>query len=187
MPNPDDAPAAAAARANALLPLANAGDRRALAELRRVLDGAPDLWLSAGNVAAQAQYSMIRAAAGDNDVTREAIERKLGQLRRDLGGPDAPLLDRLLVDRVVAGWLALSYAEAQYAQRLGGGMGWEESGAHQRQIDRCHRRYLAAIKTLAVVRRFLVPVVQLNVAEAGAQQLNVVGPPKRPRRPMVKE
>jgi hypothetical protein len=35
----------------------------------------------------------------------------------------------------------------------------------QRRQDRAARRYLAAIKALAQVRRLLVPVVQVNIAE----------------------
>jgi hypothetical protein len=31
--------------------------------------------------------------------------------------------------------------------------------------DRAHRRFLSAIKALAQVRRLLVPMVQMNVAE----------------------
>jgi hypothetical protein len=169
-PAPDDATMAAVGRANALLPAANAGDRRALAELRQILDGSPELWTGVGNLAFQAQQQLIAVAAGTNDVIREAIERKLGEVRRGLTGPDASLLERLLVDRIVAGWLALHYAEAQYHQRLRNGLGWEESEAHQRQIDRCQRRYLAAIRTLATVRKLMAPTVQINVAE---QQINV--------------
>jgi hypothetical protein len=39
--------------------------------------------------------------------------------------------------------------------------------------SRAHRRYLDAILALAKVRRLLVPAIgQVNIAEAGAQQLN---------------
>jgi hypothetical protein len=40
-------------------------------------------------------------------------------------------------------------------------------------MDRAHKRYLSAIKTLATVRKLAVPVLQINVAK---QQVNVAGP-----------
>lgn len=39
-------------------------------------------------------------------------------------------------------------------------------------LDRAHRRYLSALKTLATIRRLEVPVVQVNVAR---EQIVVVG------------
>jgi hypothetical protein len=160
----------AADRANAALARSNAGDKQALQELRQLLDESPDLWLSAGNLALQAELSMIRVAAGENEVLQEAMRRKLAKLRADLAGANPTLLERLLVDRVVAGWLALTYAEANYHQNLTKGLSHEESDHLQRRIDRTHRRYLAAIRSLATVRRLLVPTLQINVAE---QQVNV--------------
>jgi hypothetical protein len=53
-------------------------------------------------------------------------------------------------------------------------------------IGRAHDRYLSATLTLARVRRLLRPEVQqINVATAGAQQLNVAGleAPKVPEVP----
>ena len=37
-------------------------------------------------------------------------------------------------------------------------------------LDHAHRRYLSAIRTLAQVRKLLVPVVQVNIAD---RQVNV--------------
>jgi hypothetical protein len=162
----------AVAQANALLPRVNAGDKKAQGELRQILDGHPEIWLSMGNLASQAEQSMILVAAGDNAIVKEAIERGLAKLRQDLGSDDASPLERLLVNRVVASWLYLHYAEANYYQTLRGGMNWGNSEHHQRQIDRAQRRYLAAIRTLATVRRLLMPAVQVNIAEE-IKQINV--------------
>lgn len=42
---------------------------------------------------------------------------------------------------------------------------------HQRRIDAAHRRYLAAMKSLALVRRLQIPPMQANFAE---KQVNVL-------------
>ena len=44
---------------------------------------------------------------------------------------------------------------------------------HQRSRDRAHKRYLSAIKTLALVRKLALPVLQVNIAK---RQVNVAGP-----------
>jgi hypothetical protein len=162
----------AAVRANAAIARVASGDKRAQSELRKILDSEPDLWLSAGDIAYQAELSLINVMAGDNDVVKDAIGRKLKTLRAELRGADPTPLEKLLVDRVVAGWLALSYAEANYHQNLPKGLRWDDSEYMQRRLDRANRRYLSAIRTLVTVRRLLQPVMQVNIAD---QQINVAG------------
>jgi hypothetical protein len=53
--NDEDDIKLAAGQANALLPRVNAGDLHAQRALREILDGHPDLWASAGNLAQQAE------------------------------------------------------------------------------------------------------------------------------------
>ncbi len=158
--------------AQVLLKRANEGEGPALVELRELCEGHPELWAGIGNLAGHAQTSLIRAIAGENTVVAEAIGRRAAELRRELAGPEPTPLERLLVSRIVACWLALHYAEARYAQNLGK-LTMEQGEYHQRTIDRAQKRYLAAIKALAEVRRRRLPIVQLNVAGAGSRQLNV--------------
>jgi hypothetical protein len=48
-----------------------------------------------------------------------------------------------------------------------------ELAAHfQRCIDRAHVRYLTSLKTLAVVRKLALPVLQVNIAK---KQVNIAG------------
>jgi hypothetical protein len=44
---------------------------------------------------------------------------------------------------------------------------------HQKRIDHASRRYLAAIKAQAVVRRLQVPTMQVNIGE---KQVNLSAP-----------
>lgn len=141
---------------------AEAGDQTAMAVLTREFDRQPSLWEVMGNVAVQAEAGLILACAGDNLAFREAIRRTLARMRADLAGPEPSPLERLLVDRVVSCWLALSHAEAMYHQSLATvSLPWAEF--HQRRIDRAHRRYLSAIRTLATVRGLAVPALQVSV------------------------
>src|SRR5205085_2151017 len=100
-----------------------------------------------------------------------AMIRKLELLRAELAGPNPTPLERLLVERVVACWLQVQDADVRYAQAMKQAtMAWSEF--HQRRMDRAHRRYLSALKTLAQVRKLALPVLQVNIAR---KQVNVAG------------
>jgi len=165
-------PHAAVDHVNALLPAANAGDPRALAQLRAVLDGTPALWEQVGDLGRQAELALVRTAAGSNAVAKEAITRRLDAVRRDAAGPHPTALERLLADRVALGWLGLAVAEGQYHQALEQRLDRSEDDFHQRRVERAQRRYLGAIKALAQERRLGVPAVQVNI---GDKQINVAG------------
>jgi hypothetical protein len=160
-----------AERALALLPRAATGDQRAVASLRELFDEHPAMWDVVGDAAYQAQSAMVHLVAGKNAVVQDAIKRKLGSLQRELAGEAPSPLERLLAERVAACWLMLSHAEARYAKALEApSVSFELSEYHQRRCERAQRRYIAAIKALAQVRRLLGPVVQVNIAE---RQVNV--------------
>lgn len=157
---------------NALLPAANAGDRHALCQLRTILDTHPLLWEQVGDLGRQAELALVRAAASTNTVAKDAILRRLDALRREVAGPAPSTLECLLADRVALGWLGLAVAEGTYHQALEQGLGHGDDEFHQKRVERAQRRYLAAIKALAQVRRLGVPALQVNI---GDKQINVAG------------
>jgi hypothetical protein len=103
---------------------------------------------------------------GRHSLVREAYERTASEMRREmLAGGDSPL-ERLLVDRVIATWLQASHADTAYAVLLkGDGHTLAQGTYNQQRQDRANARFLKAAKTLATVRRLLVPSVQINVAK----------------------
>ena len=138
-----------------LLKKAEAGDRSVLPQLRRALDGDPDLWRGYGNLAAHAEASLAMLAAGPNLLLAESLRRKLAELKAELGGESPSPLEKLLAERITATWLQVAYFDALLAQAAGAGEA--RLRALQRLQDAAHRRHLAAIKQLAVVRRLLRP------------------------------
>jgi hypothetical protein len=97
---------------------AHDGDESALPEIRRMVETPEGVELLGGNLARQAEYALIDAAAGKNLALQEALRRKLELLRAELAGPTPMPLERLLVERVAACWLQLHYAEMLVAQNL---------------------------------------------------------------------
>ena len=150
---------------------AQGGDASTLPALRRMLQVPSAVELFGGELACQAERSLVEAAAGKDLAFKEALLRKLELLRAELGGPNPAPVERLLVERIVACWLQVQDADVRYAQAKSLSLEWGDY--YQRRMDRAHKRYLTAIKTLATVRKLAVPVLQVNVAR---KQVNVAGP-----------
>jgi hypothetical protein len=147
---------------------AEAGDDKALAFVRQAFDQAPGAWESYGNLALRAEGSMIRVAAGDNPLMKEALTRQLEKKREELAGPNPTPLERLLAERVALCWLHATHADAVYPQALGQRRSLELGDSLQRRQDRTHRRLLASIRTLALVRRLAVPPLRPPVVNEQA-------------------
>jgi hypothetical protein len=155
---------------------AERGDEAAMPVLRKALDADAGgvLVEAAGNLAAQVEGTLIRNAAGKNLLFKEATERKMAQVRRDVAGENPTPLERLLADRVALCWLALHDAEIRFAQSKD--LTIKQADFWQKRIDCAHRRYLSAIKTLATVRKLAVPALQLNIARKQVNVLGAMGP-----------
>jgi hypothetical protein len=154
-----------------LVKQAEKGDKEALPAIREALDELPELAWHLSNVAEAAEHSLMKQMTGEGDLlTKEIVPRQLAAMREELAGPSPSPLERLLVERVVATWLQLHYFEARYAAIMGD-LTMMQSEHHQKRIDRAHRRYLSAIRTLAQVRK-LGPALQINIGE---KQINLAG------------
>lgn len=155
----------------ALTDRAQKGDKTALPALRELLKEPAIVDALGGDLAKQAQLTLINKFSGQNLLFKESLTRKLDLLRDELAGPNPTPLERLLVERIVACWLHLHHLEIIYANKES--MSLELGSYYQRSISSAQKRYLAAIKTLAVVRKLAVPVLQVNIAK---KQVNVAGP-----------
>ena len=153
---------------NATIRKAEGGNKDALADVRELLakPGIPDIL--AGNVAKEALARLVKAYAGENPVIRESVARKLDEMRAELCGPSAGAVEKLLVERVLATWLHLHHLEAVYAGKES--MSLPLGLYYQKVISAAQKRYLAALKGLAEVRKLALPALQVNIAK---KQVNV--------------
>src|SRR4051812_41449613 len=87
------------------------GDATAVARLRQILDDYPAIWEYYGDLARHARLAWISLAAGNDLHLRESLARKAAALEAELAGAVATPLERLLAQRVVAGWLRTNYFE----------------------------------------------------------------------------
>ena len=139
-----------------LLERAESGDRSVLPALEMLLDATPEVWRAYGDLARVAEDSWVELVAGPNLLLNESLRRKLAELKSDvLSDPTASPLERLLVERVGAGWLQTTYADAAAAQARDKPLGLAQLEQQQRRQERAQKGYLAAIRTLATVRKLL--------------------------------
>ena len=148
-----------------------AGDREALPAIRELLDRTSTLWQNATDLASQVEKKWLRVLAGDDFVTQEILSRQAAMLKAQLAGPTPAPLEQLLVERIAVCWLQIQQAELRAADRLGKN-GWVLSNAEENRLDKVNRRFLAAVKSLAQVRKLIRPgaAVQVNIAQ---QQVNM--------------
>jgi hypothetical protein len=142
-------------RLQGLVQRAEQGDESAMPELRAALDVNPHLWQRYGDLGAQAQAAWLQLVAGPNLLLREAVGRKVEELKAELGGGSTSPLERLLVERAAATWMHVCYCDALAAQAKGASEA--QSRVMERQRDAAHRRHLTALKALATVRKLLTP------------------------------
>lgn len=162
-----------AKRMNALRKRAEKGDEKAMKELRPLLKDDPGVLSFYGKLAESAQESLIRNMIGSNLVFRAGVHRRLSEMRVQLSGDSPTPLEDLLIERILTCWLEINYYDALHAQNMKD-VGTKAGEYLQRRQDRAHRRFLSAVKMLAVIRRLQLPVIQVNIGE---KQVNVAGSP----------
>ena len=147
------AEAPATERMRRVLERAERGDRSALPALEMLLDATPEVWRAYGDLARVAEDAWVELVAGPNLLLEESLRRKVAELKSDvLSDPAASPLERLLVERVGAGWLQTAYADAAAAQARETQLNLAQLEKQQRRQERAQKGYLAAIRTLATVR-----------------------------------
>jgi hypothetical protein len=150
-----------------LVQRAQQGDMTVLPLLREALEADPSLWREYGDLAAQAQEAWLRLLGGTDYMLSESVRLKLTALRQELGTEGASPLEKLLIERIVACWLQTHYADALYAQAKGPGSTTSVRQELMKRQESSQRRYLAAIKQLALVRKLLKPALSpLQLAQA---------------------
>lgn len=150
-------------------------------QLRAMLRRSDTYWRLAGDLMQQARRNALENVNWGKSKTlvRESVDAGMEQIRRDLGHASASALERLLIEQVVTAWVRLGICELEYSQIHNGSLSLAKATYWNHALESAQRRYLRAIESLARMRRLKLPAVQLNVAQAGARQLNIstVSPP----------
>ena len=138
---------------------AEAGDTNARKRLRRLVrSSSPEIIAQASDVAGSAAWMLIKTISAGEPLMQEALQERMHQMRAEIAGENPTPLEVLLTERVVAGWLLVEVLEglisAQYqrdvtAHRVPASLVIQQS----RILESATRRYLAAVRELARVRK----------------------------------
>jgi hypothetical protein len=161
-----------------LLQLAQYGDTDALKHIFQAMLEEPARGARVLDLPRQVRQELIMATFGEgNDLARELYSTKAEMIGATLlteAGPSA--LEYLLIERVVTCWLAAELADIDAANQEEHHTPGHHADYYARRQDRAHKRFLQSVEALTRMRRLLSPlplVGQMNIAEAGAQQLNI--------------
>jgi len=145
-----DPAAALRARLKDLTTRANAGDQRALAELRVFLDDHPEVAEHVGNLAKIAERAWIGLVVDEGVLGRETVKRQLTKLKAELAGDHPTTLEQLLVDHIATCHLAEHHAQMLAADATGGTI--PQAVLRLKRSESAQKRFLAAIRTLTTLR-----------------------------------
>jgi hypothetical protein len=172
----------------ALSDQAEGGDKEARLKLRTALrETSPEIVARCSDFARRGQRILAETMAVGEPLMEEAISRRLDLLRAEGAGEDPTPLEVLLTERIVSAWLVVEVLEALLNAQLKTGEGNPRTPPSYLKfiigwLESYQRRYLAAIKALAQVRRLQSGMpssqtnVQINLASSG---LSPRGPRKR--------
>lgn len=158
----------------AVIRRAEKGDPEAMAAVRKMADGPfTTLWDAYGNMPVNVTNLLVDVASGTNVLRAEGIRKKLAEVRDQAAGTNPSPLEELLAERVALCWLQCYYEDWRDVKILSeANAPLSVSLAQQKRAAVAQKRYLAAIKALAQVRRLELPAtLQVNV---GGQQVNLV-------------
>ena len=162
-------------RIDKLVVKAEGGDREALQQLQ-AFEGLSGRHVEAliqriGNPARRAEKYLIHAITQNDLIAQEGLRQNADALRAELVGPTPSLLEQLLIDRIVCGWIQVNGAQAWCAAEEYKAVGGSAEKALENRLTQAQRRYLAAIKALGQVRKLLGPHIQVNIAD---KQINIM-------------
>lgn len=143
---------------------ASQGDETAMSEVREAFDVHPGVWRLLGDMARRAEDALIGASFTEKDLAgREAARRYLADLHTQLAGPDSSPLERVLAERAALALYDASRLDREALSRTD--LTWQTADLLDRRRSRAHARALAAVRSLAVVRRLLKggPAVAVGV------------------------
>jgi hypothetical protein len=124
--------------------------------LKKHFDAAPEQFITLfrGDMAERVVEAILDRVAGPNLGEREADLRKVEECRTALAGALPSAIEALLAERCAVLYLAANEADL-FQYRNMDMLSSKKAEFHERRRDRANRRYLAGLRTLALVKEKL--------------------------------
>ena len=153
-----------------MLQRARQGNQDVLPEVRAWLERS-GVWRQFGDLGHQAREAWLRLIARNDLVLRESLLRKLNDLLAELTPVEPTPIERLVIDRVLANWLRLHFAELAATQAMNRpklAEFWDKRQSH------AECAYLASLGALTTMRKFLSAVTVSDVERGFRQHKDVL-------------
>ncbi len=145
--------------------------------LREMMREDASIWQTYGDWAKQTELVLLNEYFQSSGLILETVEKKLANLRDELGWQDATEIEKLLIRQVCLTWLRLYFVERQHHQNtfqshsLTSGIYWDK------RLSMAQKRHLKAIESLAKVRKMTAQTAKFETAATkakSAQTLNSI-------------
>lgn len=151
---------------------------KSLLDMRRSLRDHPGLAKKVLNLGANVREELIKNLIPHAGAAA-ILEAEIYDLGVNLGYKESPPMEQLLIEQIMVTWLRLQHLEYRMNDFMQGGVSMRESEFWERRLTQAQARHIKAIETLARVRKITRATMQINIAEAGSQQMNIAGDLKR--------
>lgn len=105
------------------------------------------------------------------------IEKRLPQMKKELGYDSAPAVEKLAIDGIVLTWLRWQQTEYKFSYNNRQGLSLNQALYWEKSATAAQGRYLKALATYAKIQKLARrdPALQVNIAVPGGQQVNIGG------------
>jgi hypothetical protein len=145
------------------------GDQDARRELRRaVKESAPEVIARCSDISRTYRWIVADTSSGQDPLKQEAIVERARRMALEIAGESPTPLETLLAEHIASLWVLVEAQEALLSATYRRGQEKPVGPAFVIQMckiqESVNRRYLAAIKTLAQVRKLQAntPAIQYN-------------------------
>jgi hypothetical protein len=126
-----------------------------MAELRRFLDEDPKLIRYVGNVARRVIDGLVAQHAANSAFIKECEERKLDEMRVELGYEGASPTEKMLIEQVLICWFRLHTLESVHSVKTTESHSSETGLYWDRRLSTAQRRFTRTCESLAKVRKLM--------------------------------
>lgn len=147
-------------------------DPKDVETLELLLEERPGLWRLVGDLARNVSEVLIQNMK-PSEALAAGVRRGLKELKKDLEYPEAPMLEKLLIEQVLVCWVEFHHTQWRHSQIAQSQSATPIAAYWEKRLSASQRRYLRAIETLARVRKLTSRgPIQVNI---GARQVNLAG------------
>ncbi len=126
-----------------------------LALLEKVFDSMPSLHRSNGNLQKHIFDEIFKNATAHSAFIRSAAERRIEEMKTELGYETSTFLEQMLIDEVLMRWLRLQVSDREHKNTTNNAHSVSLGMYAEKRLHLAQKRYLRSVETLSKVRKMI--------------------------------